>query len=81
MLDLFVGLFFDLNIVHDRKYFLSFFPMTLSVYYALNPLVLFLSTLKDLLKTLHQRHEDWLIHRKYPCPADVLVSPYFSDMC
>lgn len=26
-----------------------------------------------LLKALHQKYEDWLIHKKHPCPADVLV--------
>ncbi|CAG5124124.1 unnamed protein product [Candidula unifasciata] len=27
----------------------------------------------DYLKTLHQLHEDWLLHKKFPCPAEVLV--------
>ncbi|XP_046329973.1 thymidine kinase 2, mitochondrial-like [Haliotis rufescens] len=27
----------------------------------------------EYLEALHKQHEDWLIHKKYPCPADVLV--------
>ncbi|BFZ12637.1 hypothetical protein BsWGS_15676 [Bradybaena similaris] len=27
----------------------------------------------DYLKALHQLHEDWLIHKKFPCSAEVLV--------
>ncbi|GFS06513.1 thymidine kinase 2, mitochondrial [Elysia marginata] len=27
----------------------------------------------DLLKALHEKYEDWLIHKKQPCPAEVLV--------
>ncbi|XP_005093235.2 thymidine kinase 2, mitochondrial [Aplysia californica] len=27
----------------------------------------------DYLRTLHQLHEEWLIHKKSPCPAEVLV--------
>ncbi|XP_046544116.1 thymidine kinase 2, mitochondrial-like [Haliotis rubra] len=27
----------------------------------------------EYLEALHKQHEDWLIHKKYPCPAEVLV--------
>uniref|UniRef100_A0A0B6ZDN5 Deoxynucleoside kinase domain-containing protein n=1 Tax=Arion vulgaris TaxID=1028688 RepID=A0A0B6ZDN5_9EUPU len=27
----------------------------------------------DYLKALHHLHEDWLVHKKFPCPAEVLI--------
>ena len=27
----------------------------------------------DYLHTLHQLHEDWLVHKKFPLPAEVLI--------